>query len=43
MKANPEPANAADAAASSQIGFGDVLGIGARRVRRWWDGDFQGV
>ncbi|KAL4868224.1 hypothetical protein BDV12DRAFT_169972 [Aspergillus spectabilis] len=24
------------------IGFGSVLGTGGERLRRWWDGEFDG-
>lgn len=35
--------NGDHSAAAKQIGFGHVFGLGARRVRRWWAGDFSGL
>lgn len=42
----PAPAPAAGSVAHAQqdqVGFGDVLGVGARRIGRWWRGEFSGL
>ncbi|KAE8378717.1 hypothetical protein BDV26DRAFT_261063 [Aspergillus bertholletiae] len=28
---------------AQEIGYGEVLQVGGRRLRRWWMGDFQGL
>ena len=28
---------------AQEIGYGEVLQMGGRRLRRWWEGDFEGL
>ncbi|BCR83867.1 uncharacterized protein ACHE_11269S [Aspergillus chevalieri] len=28
---------------AKEIGYGEVISLGANRVRRWWAGDFAGL
>lgn len=28
---------------SAEIGFGEVVQVGGRRLQRWWAGDFEGL